>query len=103
MALIQSLRALDLKKSPSVSETLDWARTLVLLGKWLEGRSKRSTTLALRALMEIADPSRVMFGTDYPYRSATLTYNGIKASGAFNAEELERLGAPYVTRAPEGF
>jgi head-tail adaptor len=23
---------LDLKKSPSVSETLDWARTLVLLG-----------------------------------------------------------------------
>ncbi len=28
----QSLRMMDLKKSPSVSESLDWARTLVLLG-----------------------------------------------------------------------
>ncbi|MGH9077767.1 MAG: AAA family ATPase [Acidimicrobiales bacterium] len=30
--VVRSLRSLDLKKSPSVSETLDWARTLVLLG-----------------------------------------------------------------------
>jgi MoxR-like ATPase len=29
---VRSLRALDLKKAPSVSETLDWARTLLLLG-----------------------------------------------------------------------
>jgi MoxR-like ATPase len=31
--IVRSIRQLDLKKSPSVSETLDWARTLVLLGK----------------------------------------------------------------------
>jgi MoxR-like ATPase len=30
--IVRSLRQLDLKKSPSVSETIDWARTLVLLG-----------------------------------------------------------------------
>jgi MoxR-like ATPase len=30
--IVRSLRSLDLKKSPSVSETIDWARTLVLLG-----------------------------------------------------------------------
>jgi MoxR-like ATPase len=30
--IVRSLRQLDLKKAPSVSETLDWARTLVLLG-----------------------------------------------------------------------
>jgi MoxR-like ATPase len=30
--IVRSLRSLDLKKAPSVSETLDWARTLVLLG-----------------------------------------------------------------------
>jgi MoxR-like ATPase len=30
--LVRSLRSLDLKKKPSVSETIDWARTLVLLG-----------------------------------------------------------------------
>ena len=31
--VVRSIRQLELKKSPSVSETLDWARTLVLLGK----------------------------------------------------------------------
>ncbi len=30
--IVRSIRTLDLKKSPSVSETIDWARTLVLLG-----------------------------------------------------------------------
>ena len=30
--LVRSLRSLDLKKKPSVSETIDWARTLMLLG-----------------------------------------------------------------------
>ncbi|MGH9029874.1 MAG: AAA family ATPase [Acidimicrobiales bacterium] len=30
--IVRSLRTLELKKYPSVSETLDWARTLVLLG-----------------------------------------------------------------------
>jgi MoxR-like ATPase len=30
--IVRSLRSLDLKKHPSISETIDWARTLVLLG-----------------------------------------------------------------------
>lgn len=30
--IVRSIRNLELKKSPSVSETLDWARTLLLLG-----------------------------------------------------------------------
>ncbi|MHB9093832.1 MAG: AAA family ATPase [Eubacteriales bacterium] len=32
VAFVQSLRKMGLKKAPSISETLDWARTLVLLG-----------------------------------------------------------------------
>ena len=31
VAFVQSVRTLDLRKAPSVSETLDWARTLLLL------------------------------------------------------------------------
>ncbi|MEC7571927.1 MAG: MoxR family ATPase [Pseudomonadota bacterium] len=31
VAVVQALRALDLKKLPSISETLDWARAIVLL------------------------------------------------------------------------
>ncbi len=30
--IVRSLRGLDLKKAPSIAETLDWARTLVELG-----------------------------------------------------------------------
>jgi MoxR-like ATPase len=29
--IVRSIRQLDLKKAPSVSETLDWARTLMIL------------------------------------------------------------------------
>jgi MoxR-like ATPase len=32
VAAVASLRTLDLKKAPSIAETLDWARALVLLG-----------------------------------------------------------------------
>lgn len=32
VAFVQSLRKMTLKKAPSISETLDWARTLVVLG-----------------------------------------------------------------------
>ena len=31
VAFVQSLRTLDLRKAPSISETVDWARALVLL------------------------------------------------------------------------
>ena len=30
--IVRSIRELELKKAPSIAETLDWARTLVLLG-----------------------------------------------------------------------
>jgi MoxR-like ATPase len=42
--LVQRLRQLDLKKSPSVSETLDWARALVLLNaKSIDSKTLDST------------------------------------------------------------
>ncbi len=31
IAFVQSLRTMDLRKAPSISETVDWARALVLL------------------------------------------------------------------------
>jgi MoxR-like ATPase len=30
--VVRSIRALDIKKAPSISETIDWARTLLYLG-----------------------------------------------------------------------
>ena len=44
VAFVQRLRGLDLKKLPSVSETIDWARVLVLLhATELEHELVRST------------------------------------------------------------
>jgi len=43
--VVRSLRNLDLKKAPSVSETLDWARTLVLLGREEIGAEEAAATL----------------------------------------------------------
>jgi MoxR-like ATPase len=43
--VVRSLRSLDLKKAPSVAETLDWARTLVVLGKSEIGDQDAAATL----------------------------------------------------------
>ena len=43
--IVRSIRQLELKKAPSVSETLDWARTLVLLGVDTVGVDQAKETL----------------------------------------------------------
>ncbi|MFI5036437.1 MAG: AAA family ATPase [Acidimicrobiales bacterium] len=43
--VVRSLRGIDLKKAPSVSETLDWARTLVVLGREEIGQEDAVATL----------------------------------------------------------
>ncbi len=44
VGFVQSLRGLDLRKSPSISETVDWARALILLNaSALEGEVVRDT------------------------------------------------------------
>ena len=48
--IVRSLRSLDLKKHPSISETLDWARTLVLLG--IESVDERTATETLHLLLK---------------------------------------------------
>ncbi|MGQ0603254.1 MAG: AAA family ATPase [Anaerolineales bacterium] len=45
--LVQRLRGLDLKKAPSVSETLDWARALVLLNAKSLDPHTLETTLSI--------------------------------------------------------
>ena len=62
--IVRSIRNLELKKSPSVSETLDWARTLMLLGvNQIDAETARSTINILlkyqsdivKALRELED------------------------------------------------
>jgi MoxR-like ATPase len=59
--LVQRLRKLDLKKSPSVSETLDWARALVLLNARQLDPHTLDTTLSI-LLKHEADLQRARRG-----------------------------------------
>ena len=45
--MVAAIRGLDLKKRPSISETLDWARALVLLGRGELDRATLEETLNL--------------------------------------------------------
>ncbi len=54
--IVRSLRTLELRKAPSVSETLDWARTLVILGtETIDAAGARDT---LAHLVEVPDRHR---------------------------------------------
>ena len=49
-AVVRSIRGFDLKKAPSISETLDWARTLLLLG--LDRLDTKATVDTLSLLLK---------------------------------------------------
>ena len=46
VAFVQSVRTLDLRKLPSISETVDWARALILLhaSAWTRRSCARPST-----------------------------------------------------------
>jgi MoxR-like ATPase len=48
--IVRSIRQLELKKAPSVSETLDWARTLMLLG--IESVTESEATETINILLK---------------------------------------------------
>lgn len=66
--LVHELRQLDLKKSPSISETLDWAKALVSLNsKQLDEETVNNTmTILLKHGSDIAKAKRAMmqYGTN---------------------------------------
>ena len=72
--VVRSIRALDLKKAPSISETIDWARTLLYLGKTQIDPEVIGETLhvLLKYQSDIAK-ARKELGSPEPERVARLT------------------------------
>jgi MoxR-like ATPase len=66
--VVRSLRAMDLKKAPSVSETLDWARTLVVLGRDEIGDEDAAATLhiLLKYQSDIERATKELLGRSRP-------------------------------------
>ena len=58
--IVRSIRQLDLKKAPSVSETLDWARTLMLLNIDIidEATAKETLHILLKYQTDIAKAAK---------------------------------------------
>jgi hypothetical protein len=81
VGIVRGLRALDLRKAPSISETVDWARTLAVLGVEeiapavladtvsVVVKYSRDVQRALDALPSLADPNAALAdqpGHDHP-------------------------------------
>ena len=66
--VVRSLRSLDLKKAPSVAETLDWARTLVILGREEIGEADATETLhiLLKYQSDIERATKELLGRSKP-------------------------------------
>jgi MoxR-like ATPase len=66
--VVRSLRSLNLKKAPSVAETLDWARTLVVLGRKEIGDADAAATLhiLLKYQTDIERASKELLGRTKP-------------------------------------
>ena len=62
--IVRSIRQLELKKSPSVSETLDWAKTLLLLGvdSVTEADAVETLNILLKYQSDIAKASKELQG-----------------------------------------
>ena len=67
--IVRSIRQLELKKAPSVSETIDWARTLVLLGiEHIEAQQAKETLhILLKYQTDIAKAAKEL-SVDTPTR-----------------------------------
>jgi len=63
--IVRSIRQLELKKAPSVSETIDWARTLVLLGlEHVDAETATSTVnILLKYQTDIAKATKEFAGS----------------------------------------
>ena len=95
--IVRSLRTLDLQKHPSISETLDWARTLVLLGVEQRRRRDRQRHAAHPAQVPVGHRGR---GQGARCRVRRLTAGTAQPSAAMLdvltgfVAELRRAGLP---------
>ncbi|HUW01308.1 MAG TPA: MoxR family ATPase [Acidimicrobiales bacterium] len=69
--IVRSIRQLELKKAPSVSETLDWARTLLLLGiEKVDAETAINTANILLKYHSDVEKAKKEFATDDDLTSA---------------------------------
>jgi MoxR-like ATPase len=70
--IVRTIRQLELKKAPSVSETLDWARTLVLLGiqQITEAEAVDTLHVLLKYQTDIAKAAKELTSTQSQWKKS---------------------------------
>ena len=70
--IVRTIRQLELKKAPSVSETLDWARTLVLLGiqQISEAEAVDTLHILLKYQTDIAKAAKELTSTQSQWKKS---------------------------------
>lgn len=81
MDLVQKLRSMDLRKSPSISETLDWAKSLLALN----AQSLDAKT------MEITSSVLLKHETDLQKVKRKLQGGGKEGSAFDDDEDIRRM------------
>ncbi len=73
--IVRSIRQIELKKAPSVSETLDWARTLVLLGiQHVEEKDAVDTLhILLKYQSDITKAAKELSSDNVPFKKGSVS------------------------------
>ena len=86
--IVQSLRQMDLKKNPSVSETIDWARALVMLNADQLDRETLENTLSvlLKHESDVQKAKRALLGgrSSGGFNDADPRPRGSRPAGSWN-------------------
>ena len=100
--IVRSIRQLDLKKAPSVSETLDWARTLMLLNIETidEQTAKETLNILLKYQTDIAKAAEL--DGDESRRCRRLTVDDRSEGHRRHARAPERLRRRAAQRGAAG-
>ena len=61
------------------------------IGRFYYDTAQTFNAVPMTALKQVVPISQILFGTDYPYRSSQENTNGLTASKAFDAEQLQAV------------
>lgn len=69
-----------------------------LAGRFFYDIAQASNEVATRALRTVVPVERIVFGTDYPFRTPLEHVQGLEGAGVFNRAELEGVYRQHVAR-----
>src|SRR5262249_38308859 len=102
VGFIHEIRTLDLKKQPSVSETIDWARVLVLLGASELGHDVVRDTLNVLLKYESDVEAALPHVTTFLARATGQNLLGRPTSGRTSIASFAPRGEPeFTSRRPK--